>query len=217
MKLHFPAAARNAEPIIEVLGRFLPADGLVVEIGSGSGQHVARFARAFPHLTWQPSDPDPSSRASIAAYTREAALDNLRGPLDLDTRTAPWPIARADAVLTVNMVHIAPWAACTALLEGASRILPPEGVLLMYGPFQMQGRFTTESNRRFDATLRARNPEWGVRDLARIEAAGQDAFALEATIEMPANNFSVVFRRREVAQAGRAPHPWKEGAAEPHR
>lgn len=196
MKLNFPATARNTAPILEVLERFLPSGGLVVEVGSGSGQHATRFARSFPHLTWQPTDPDPRARASIEAYQRDAVQDNLRPPLDLDTRTTPWPITRADAVVSINMLHIAPWSACTALIEGAARILPSRGLLFLYGPFRVEGRFTTESNRRFDASLRARNPEWGVRDLAEILAESRDAFSLEATVDMPANNLSLVFRRR---------------------
>lgn len=196
MKLNFPAAARNTAPILEVLERFLPSGGLVVEVGSGSGQHATRFARSFPHLTWQPTDPDPRARASIEAYQRDAVQDNLHPPLDLDTRTTPWPITRADAVVSINMLHIAPWSACTALIEGAARILPSRGLLFLYGPFRVEGRFTTESNRRFDASLRARNPEWGVRDLAEILVESRDAFALEATVDMPANNLSLIFRRR---------------------
>jgi SAM-dependent methyltransferase len=135
MKHHAPAADRNAEPILEVLRRVLPARGLVLEIASGSGQHAVHMARALPGIAWQPSDPDAGSRASIEAWRAEAALPNLRAPIALDV-LAPWPIDAADAVVCINMVHIAPWAASLALLAGAARVLPADGLLYTYGPYR---------------------------------------------------------------------------------
>ena len=196
MKLNYPAATRNTEPIAEVLGQFLGDAKFVVEIGSGSGQHATHFATVFPHICWQPTDPDSQARASIEAYRQEAAHENLCKPLDLDVHVLPWPVSRADAVVSINVIHVSPWHACTALLEGAARILPRGGLLYLYGPFRVDGHFTTESNRQFDASLRARNPAWGVRDLAEIEREAESDFFLATTVDMPANNLSVILRRR---------------------
>jgi SAM-dependent methyltransferase len=191
-----PAAERNKDPILAVLRSVLPAEGLVLEIASGTGQHVVHFARALPRLDWQPSEPDPDMAAIAAARIAEAGLANIRPVLPLDVRT-PWPIEAADAVICINMIHIAPWAACVHLVEGASRLLPAGGILFLYGPYRRDGRHTAPSNASFDADLRRHNPEWGVRDLERVaELAASHGFSLASVVPMPANNFSVVFSRQ---------------------
>jgi SAM-dependent methyltransferase len=173
----------------------------VLEIGSGTGQHVVHFARALPQLIWQPSDPDAQLRASVGhALEHESrvgdSLVNVREPIDLDVRTLPWSVAHADAVVSINMVHIAPWAATLALIDGARQVLPEGGVLFLYGPFRRHGGHTAPSNELFDAQLRAADPAWGVRDLeAIVELAETAGFALAEVVDMPANNLSVVLRK----------------------
>ena len=190
-----PAAEQNKGPILTVLKRVLPVRGLVLEIASGTGQHVVHFAQIMPHLMWQPSDPDPDLRASIRAWIAQASLSNVRAPLDLDVQNQPWPVKAADAVLCINMIHIAPWAATTALMAGATRLLPRTGVLVLYGPYRRDGRHTAPSNEAFDRQLRASNPDWGVRDLEAVtEAAASHGLALQDVTTMPANNFCVIFR-----------------------
>ncbi|MDB5374342.1 MAG: hypothetical protein JWP04_2984 [Belnapia sp.] len=191
-----PAALRNREPLLEVLCRHLPATGLVLEVASGTGEHVAHFAAALPGLAFQPSDPQPEARASIDAWA--AGLANIRPALALDATGSAegmdWPAA--DAVLCSNMIHIAPWAATLGLLRGAGRILPPGGPLLLYGPYKREGVHTAPSNAAFDADLRARDPAWGIRDLEAVaEAAAAAGFGRPAVEPMPANNLVVVFRR----------------------
>ena len=194
--LYAAAAERNREPILEVLRRVLPASGVVLEIASGTGQHAAFFARALPGLRWQPSDPLPAHRDSIRAWAAAAAIDNLAPPVDLDVERAPWPVDRADAIVNINMIHIAPWAAATALVAGAARLLPPAGVLFLYGPFMRGGHHTADSNQRFDERLRGEDPRWGVRDLDDVAAlAAAAGFGAPEVVAMPANNLSVVFRR----------------------
>ena len=196
-RLFAPAVARNRAPILAVLERVLPGQGLVLEVASGSGEHAAHFARAMPRLRWQPSDPDPRARASIAAFCAEAGLPNLLPPLALDAAAARWPIEAADAVLCINMIHIAPWSAARGLMAGAARLLSPEAVLFLYGPYKEAGRHTAASNDAFDADLRARDSRWGVRDLEEVAAlARRHGFAHEESVVMPANNLSLVFRRR---------------------
>lgn len=199
MKQHAPATDRNREPIREVLARELPQRGTVLEIASGSGEHAVAFARAFPAVTWQPSDPDERALASIAAWRAEAALPNLAAPVRLDV-TSAWPIAHADAIVCINMVHIAPWEAALALFAGAGRLLAAGALLFLYGPYRFGGVFTAPSNEAFDASLRARDPRWGVRDVddLRAAAAGQ-GFDLRDTVALPANNHALVFRRAEIA------------------
>ena len=199
-----PAVARNREPILAVLRRvvplpILPERGLVLEIASGSGEHAVYFAAALPNLRWQPTDPDPEARDSIAAYRAAAQLPNLLPPLALDAAASSWPVTRADAVVSINMIHIAPWAAAEGLMAGAKRLLPGGGVLFLYGPFREHGQHTAPSNAAFDESLRARNREWGVRDLDEVAAlASRHGLALEERLAMPANNLSVVFRRQTV-------------------
>lgn len=192
-----PAAARNREPILAVLREVLPPTGLVLEIASGSGEHAMWFAEALPAIEWQPSDGDEGARASIAAWRAQAKLPNLREPIALDAAApATWPITRADAVVCINMIHIAPWAAAEGLFSGASRVLPAGGVLFLYGPYREGGRHTAPSNEAFDADLRRLNPEWGVRDLDDVTAlAARHGFTLAKRVAMPANNLSVVFVR----------------------
>jgi SAM-dependent methyltransferase len=192
-----PAVARNRDAILAVLRRVLPERGLVLEIASGSGEHAAYFAAALPGLVWQPSDPDPSALRSIAAHRAMAGVPNLHPPLVLDAAAPDWPVTRADALVAINMVHIAPWRATQGLVAGAARVLGSEGVLYLYGPYCENGAHTAASNAVFDESLRARNPEWGVRDVAEVEAlARPHGFALAERVAMPANNLSLVFRRR---------------------
>ena len=195
MKRFAPATARNGEPIGAVLAQHLPARGSVLEIAAGSGEHAVYFAGAFPALTWQPTDPDPDALASITAWCDEADLPNLRAPLQLDVTAAAWPVASADAIVCINMIHIAPWSAALGLFAGAARTLPAGGLLYLYGPYRVGGVFTAPSNADFDRSLRARDPSWGVRELADVTAAAAAGFTLRATVAMPANNHSLVFRR----------------------
>lgn len=189
---HAPATLRNRDPILAVLRRVLPARGVVLEIASGSGEHAAYFAPAFPALAWQPSDTDPGARASIAAWCER--LSTVRPPLAVDVTADDWGIDAVDAIVCVNMIHIAPWPACEGLLRGAARRLPPGGVLYLYGPYRVGGVHTTPSNAAFDAQLRAQDPSWGVRDLDEVTAlAAAHGLAQRETVAMPANNLSVVF------------------------
>jgi len=191
-----PAAERNKGPILEVLQRVLPPRGLVLEIGSGTGQHVVHFAKALSQLSWQPSDPDPENRQSIALWSRVEELGNVRAPLALDVRERPWPIDAADAIVCINVVHVSPWAATLALFDGVREMLPLEGALFLYGPYRRGGRHTAPSNEKFDADLRAHDPEWGLRDIDELaEVADRVGFALAEIVDMPANNFSLVFRK----------------------
>ncbi|MGP1283509.1 MAG: DUF938 domain-containing protein [Parasphingopyxis sp.] len=195
-KRHAPATVRNRDAIAEVLRGLLPETGRVLEIASGSGEHVVHFAALFPALEWLPSDPDPASRASIAAWTSGAGLSNIAPPLDLDAAAKVWPIGSADAILCINMIHISPWAATEGLLAGAGRALDPGAPLYLYGPFRRADRPTAPSNEAFDLSLKARNPTWGLRDIADVEkSAERQGLMLEDIIDMPANNVSVVLRR----------------------
>ena len=190
---HAPATLRNRDPIVAVLRGSLPAAGLVLEVASGSGEHVAHFAQSFPALEWQPSDPDAEARASIAAWAEGIA--NIRPPLALDAAAAAWPIAAAAAILCINMVHISPWSATRGLMAGAGRVLGPGGLLYLYGPYRRDGAMSP-SNESFDADLRDRNPDWGIRDLEAVVALGVGAgLMLERVVEMPANNLSVLLRK----------------------
>lgn len=192
--LHAPATQRNREPILAVLRAHLPPRGLVLELAAGTGEHAAFFASALPALTWQPTDPAPAHLESIRAWRAAAGVPNLLAPLALDVEREPWPVERADAIVNINMIHIAPWSASAALMAGAARRLPADGVLFVYGPFKRDGRHTADSNARFDEQLRAQDPRWGVRDLGEVEAeAARHGLALRAVVEMPANNLSVVF------------------------
>ena len=200
--LFAPAVARNREVILEILRRVLPTAGLVLEVASGSGEHVVHFASTLPGLQWQPSDPDPGAVRSIAAHARASGLPNILPPFPLDANAEHWPVTRADAVLAINMVHIAPWSATDGLMAGAGRVLPEGGVLYLYGPFRVAGAHTAPSNAAFDADLRMRNPAWGVRDVEAVsEAAGRHGLHLSERIPMPANNFSLIYRRADCAKS----------------
>ena len=189
-----PATARNRDPILAVLRDVLPERGVVLEIASGTGEHAVHFAAAFPALIFQPSDPDADARASTDAWA--AGVANIRPALALDASASSWPVDAADAVLCINMIHIAPWSACEGLTRGAAAILPADAPLVLYGPFKRGGRHTAPSNAEFDAGLRARNPEWGVRNLEDVAAlAAASGFGPPQVTEMPANNLVVVFRR----------------------
>jgi hypothetical protein len=191
-----PHVARNTAPILEVLREVLPAKGLVLEVASGGGEQSAAFAEAFPKLLWQPSDPDPAALASIEAWRGHLGLFNLLPAVRLDASAVGWPIASAEAMVCINMVHISPWAATEGLMRGASRLLEPGAPLYLYGPYRQQGVPTAPSNEAFDQSLRARNPEWGLRNLEDVTAvAAEHGLALDRVVPMPANNLSVIFRK----------------------
>ncbi|WP_426257941.1 DUF938 domain-containing protein [Sphingomonas sp. DC1600-2] len=190
---HAPATLRNRMAIADVLRETLPSAGLVLEIASGSGEHAAYFAQEFPALDWQPSDPDPDARRSIGAWCEGIA--NVLPPLDLDAAAGTWPVAGADAVLCVNMVHISPWDATLGLLAGAAKLLPPDAPLILYGPFLQAGVPTAPSNLAFDESLRARDSRWGLRSVEAVTAAAT-SFSLDQCLAMPANNLLLVFCRR---------------------
>jgi len=193
-----PSAERNKGPILDVLAQVVPGRGLVLEIASGTGQHIMHFAKALPGLTWQPSDPDAELRESVRLRIQEERRANVNGPIDLDVTKLPWPLQSADAIVAINMIHVAPWPATPALFEGAKALLSAQGILFLYGPYRRFGRHTSESNARFDLDLRTQNPEWGLRDLEAVsDIAARTGFMLAETVEMPANNFSLVFRRHE--------------------
>ena len=195
-KRHAPATARNRDAILAILQDALPTSGLVLEIASGTGEHIVDFAGHFPALTWQPSDYDRLGLASIAAWSAEAGHPNLRQPVQLDASADDWPIDQADAILCINMVHISPWAATQGLMAGAGRIVPPGGLLYLYGPYLRDGVDTAPSNLAFDANLKAQNPDWGLRDLGAVaDLAANHGLHLEQVIDMPANNLSLIFRR----------------------
>jgi SAM-dependent methyltransferase len=192
-----PAALRNREPIAQVLGEWLPKSGLVLEIASGTGEHAAYFAERFPALEWQPSDVHPDALASIAAWRAATDLPNLREALVIDASAPEWPIDRADAVLSINMVHISPWESALGLLAGAARVLPPGGPLILYGPWLQRDIPAAPSNLAFDADLRRRDPDWGLRLVEEFAAAADErGFELAETRDMPANNLMLLLHVR---------------------
>lgn len=193
-RLDYPATRRNRDAILLVLREVLPANGTVLEVASGSGQHVAHFAETLQNLRWQPTDIDASVLPSIAAWTGH--LDNVAPPALLDVTSDDWPLAQCEAVVCANMIHISPWTACLGLLDGVSKRLGPGAPLCLYGPFKRNGAHTAPSNAAFDESLRARNADWGVRDLDEVaHEAALRGLALDRVFEMPANNLTVVFRR----------------------
>jgi hypothetical protein len=193
-----PATARNREPILAVLSRFLPPAGLVLEISAGTGEHAAFFAAAQPNLRWQPTDMDARAIDSITAHRDAANLPNLLKPILLDASSAQWPVDSADAIVCINMIHIAPWSACEGLMAGAARTLPFGGLLYLYGPFKENGGHTAESNLRFDIDLRSRDASWGVRDHQDVvSCASTYGLRHRETVAMPANNRSVIFVKAE--------------------
>ncbi len=194
-KRYAPATERNRDHIASVLQDILPASGTVLEIASGTGEHVVHFAAVFPHLDWQPSDHDAAGLASIEAWRDEANLANLRAPILIDA-AGPWPVLRVDAVLCINMVHISPWEATQGLFSSATEALTAGAPIYLYGSYKRRGVTTADSNLAFDQSLKSRNPQWGLRDLEDVTAAAHDAgFLLDHVIEMPANNLSVVYRK----------------------
>lgn len=190
-----PAAARNRQPIADVLREWLPASGLVLELASGTGEHVVYFAERFPSLEWQPSDLHQDALQSIAAWRSAAALPNVRPPLTIDAAAPSWPIDRADAVLSINMVHISPWESALGMIAGAQRLLAAGAPLILYGPWLQAGVEPAASNRAFDADLKGRDPAWGLRMVEDFAAAASPAFELADLREMPANNLMLLFRR----------------------
>ena len=196
MKRRAPATGRNREPLAEVLREVLPTRGTVLEVASGTGEHAAFFAARFPQLRWLPSDADPDALGSIEAWAADAGAPNLLPPVVLDAASERWPVDAADAVLCVNMVHISPWSATVGLMRGAGRVLAPSAPLVLYGPYRRAGLPTAPSNEAFDASLKARNPDWGLRELNDVTAeAGKNGLRFERLVEMPANNVTVVYRR----------------------
>jgi SAM-dependent methyltransferase len=193
-----PSAERNKGPILDVLARVLPRRGLVLEIGSGTGQHVVHFAKALSDLTWQPSDPDAELRESIALRIREERRANVNWPIDLDVTKLPWPLQTADAVVAINLIHVAPWSATLALFEGAKALLSTQDTLFLYGPYRRFGRHTSQSNAQFDLDLRTHDPEWGLRDLEAVsDVATGTGISLAETVKKKEHNLSLVFRSLE--------------------
>ena len=190
-----PAALRNREPIADVLAEWLPERGIVLEVASGTGEHAVFFAARFPEREWQPTDLHPDALASIRAWRGTAGLPNLREPLVLDASADGWPVDRADAVLSINMVHISPWAAALGLIAGAARALAPGGPLILYGPWLTDAVATVASNLAFDSDLKARDPHWGLRRVEDFAAAAAGRFELVETRAMPANNLMLLLRR----------------------
>jgi cyclopropane fatty-acyl-phospholipid synthase-like methyltransferase len=200
MKQTWPAPERNKQPILDVLSRVFPERASVLEIASGTGQHAAFFAAQQPGWTWQPSDHDAENLASIRAWVTESQLPNLRAPIRVDVLEADWGLSEAepfDSIFSANMIHIAPWACCLGLIQGAARYLRSGGRCALYGPFMIAGKHTSESNATFDASLKARDAQWGVRDADQVIAlcAEVDLRFIER-VAMPANNQTLVFERR---------------------
>jgi SAM-dependent methyltransferase len=195
-KHHAPATLRNRDAIAAALAEEIPAAGRVLEVASGSGEHIVHFAARFTALEWQPSDPDPDALASITAWSGEAGLANIAAPLMLDASTPHWPVDRADAILCINMVHISPWAATLGLVAGAARLLPIGGPLILYGPFIEDDVPTAPSNMSFDDSLKARDAAWGLRNVRAVSAAAEAAgLRMTRRTAMPANNLILVYRR----------------------
>lgn len=201
-RLYAPATQRNRDAILAVLRDVLPGRGLILEIASGSGEHAIHFAGALPHLDFQPSDPSPEALASIAAWTLASGAGNVRPPLLLDAMAGSWPVQAADAILCINMIHIAPWAATEGLFAHAGEMLEAGAPLYLYGPYRRPNRALEPGNAAFDASLRERNPDWGLRDLDEVaQLASAAGFGAPEITEMPANNLSVVFRKQSAAGA----------------
>ena len=194
---HSPAAERNQGAILAELQRLLPEHGVALEIASGTGQHAACFAAGLPGWQWQPTDPEPSALASIAAWCAGSA--NVLAPIALDVTSPVWPGAplRADALFCANMLHISPWATCSALMHQSAQLLVPGGLLITYGPYFVRDEVPSLGNQSFDVDLRSRNPAWGIRWLHEVQAQAEGAgLVLEERVQMPANNLTLVFRRR---------------------
>jgi SAM-dependent methyltransferase len=192
-----PSAERNKGPIAEVLMRLLPERSDVLEVSSGTGQHVVHFAQAMPHIRWQPTERDADSLKSIARWLEQTPLSNVNAPIQLDVHDRAWPVVEVAAVVCLNMIHIAPPSATEALLRGAARVLRSGGILFLYGPYRRAGRHTSASNEAFDQLLRAQNPDWGVRNLEDVALlAASEGLELQEIKDMPANNFAIVFSKQ---------------------
>ncbi len=202
-RLFFSATNRNRDAIFEVLLKFLPQSGAVLEIASGSGEHGVAFQERLPNLLWQASDPDPLHRQSICAWINYHGLSTkMPHPLDIDVERRPWPLTREfrsslKAIVCINMIHISPWSCTKSLFEEARDLLKMNSLLIIYGPFKKNGNHTSQSNEYFDHSLRAQNPSWGVRDLEAVSDIGiKNGFQMSEIIQMPANNLSIVFHKR---------------------
>jgi len=200
-KQYAPATERNRQPILDVLQQVIPAEGNILEIASGTGEHACFFAPYFPNQQWIPSDPDRLLRLSIEAWRQDCKSDNLQIPLDIDVSLPNWEtklnnsaIATIGAIIAINLIHISPWSACQGLIAGAGKILQSGGILYLYGPYKQQGKHTAISNEAFDQSLQFRNPDWGVRNLEDVvKLAEQHQLILQKIVPMPANNLSLIF------------------------
>ncbi len=191
-----PAAERNRQAILDVLRRVLPSAGLVLELASGTGQHAVFFSEQLPTLRWQPSDASADALQSIAAWVEEVERANLLPPIELDVRSPRWPVARADALICINMIHISPWESTEALFRSAADLLAAGSPLITYGPYRLHGEHTAPSNAAFDQSLRSRNARWGIRDIDELtELAGRIGFTLQERVDMPANNMTLIWTR----------------------
>lgn len=196
LRRHAPATLRNREPILDVLRGILPASGLVLELASGSGEHIAHFARQLPGLSWQPSDPSPQARQSIAAWIGEEDLSNVLPPVEINAEQDIWPVTSAAAILCINMIHISPWEATVGLMRGAGDILPQGGLLYLYGPYRRDDRPLEPGNAAFDLDLHTRDARWGLRRLEDVAScAALHGLTCIKVVDMPANNLSVIFRK----------------------
>ncbi len=200
-KKYAPATDRNREPILAVLKDCIPDHGTILELASGSGQHAIYFVDQMPGHYWQPSDPDEESRNSISAWWWEVQLNNILPPLNINAQDDIWDIENVEipqpvtSIVCINMVHISPWESTVGLIKGASRILPKDGILYLYGPYKVDGKHTAPSNELFDIKLRSQNPEWGIRELNDvIKLAHENDLSLVKTVDMPANNLSIIFK-----------------------
>ena len=192
-KAFAPAAERNRAPILEVLSSCL-SDGLVLEIGSGTGQHTAYFSSALPRIEWQPTEYDETRFDSIRAWVADSGAENVRPVVHLDARSNVWPVDTVDAIYSANVIHISPWTVTQGIFAGAERTLKPRGHLVLYGPFRFDGVWRAQSNQAFDERLRSLNPTWGVRDIEDIKSiAQQHGLSLRKTVECPANNHCLIF------------------------
>jgi len=195
-RLFYPATERNREPILDVLKTVMPDQGHILELASGSGEHVIHFAGYFKALTWQPSDLEDEALKSIQSWIQHKELSNVHPPLKLNTTEPQWPLETADAILCINMIHISPWQATIGLMDKASKLLPKGGFLYLYGPFRVDGKQTSPSNEAFDGWLKEKDTRFGVRDMAEVESlANQQGLKLNQKIPMPSNNFSLVFHK----------------------
>jgi hypothetical protein len=194
---HAPATVRNRDAIVEVLRGILPDQGNVLEIASGTGEHVVYFGMAFPDLTFQPSDPDPACCQSIAAWTKREGVPNILPPQQLDAQAKGWDVAKPAAILCINMVHISPWESSIGLMEKAGKLLDPGAPFYLYGPYLRDDVETAQGNLDFERSLKSRDLRWGLRDVADMDAlATRNGFGRESLVEMPANNISLVYRKR---------------------